>query len=70
MCMFNKPLQSHLDLLKPDIATKVQSTNLTATDHDLHCKDGEFQIGDTVFVEILVMVPNGSLELLKKSMDL
>lgn len=42
--------RSHLDLLKPDIATRVQGKQYDQkTQHDLHSKGRTFQVGDTVF---------------------
>ena len=50
--MFNRPLRCHLDLLKPDMGTKIQERqSQQQLNHDVHSKDREFQIDDTVFVE-------------------
>lgn len=48
--MFNRPLWSHLDLLKSDIDLTVQHRQFhQKLAHDVHCKDRQFRIGDCVF---------------------
>ena len=43
--------RSQLDLLKPELATKVQSKQeAQKKHHDLHAKQREFQVGDSVYV--------------------
>ena len=50
--MFNRPLRSHLDLVKPDIGATIQERQFQQQrNHDVRSKDREFQIDDTVFFE-------------------
>ena len=52
MFMFNRPLRSHLDLLKPDIHSGVQDWRFQQKlSHDVRCKDKQFNIGDSVFTK-------------------
>ena len=52
MLMFNRPLRSHLDLLKPDIHSAVQDRQFQQKlSHDVRCKDRQFSIGDSVFTK-------------------
>ena len=49
MLMFNRQLQSHLDLLKPDMDTTVLNRQIhQQLNHDAHARNRQFQIGDNV----------------------
>ena len=67
MLMFNRPLRSHLDLLKPDIHSAVQDRQFQQKlSHDVRCKDRQFNIGDSVFTKNLVEGPSGCQVILMK----
>jgi len=52
MLLFNRPLRSHLDLLKPDIDLTVQNRQFQQKFyHDAHSKGRQFKVGDTVFTK-------------------
>ena len=48
--LFGRLPHSHLDLLKPTLAERVQKQERQKENHDIHSKERKFHIGDAVFI--------------------